>query len=125
MPHRLLLAVGRQSQLTEEPAIGVCSVLTAIREEALIFRRNKIQPVRQRIKQRRIYREPNEACTASSRTLERKPALGLIWSFVFVRFSRVQYFNSRWLRSLSLTTPPKSPSPFPLCGRYGSGSWHF
>lgn len=124
MPHRSLLAVGRQSQLTEKPAIGVCSVLTAIRE-ALIFRRNKIQPVRQRSKQRRIYREPNEACTASSRTLERKPALGLTWSFVFARFSRVQYFNSRWLRSLSLSTPTKSLSPFPLCGRYGSGSWHF
>lgn len=51
MPHRIL-TVGRQSQLTKEPTIDVCSVLTVIRDKELTSRRSEMQPVRQNRKQR-------------------------------------------------------------------------
>lgn len=63
MPHRLL-TMGRQSQPTKESTVGVCSVLTVIRDEELTSRRSKMQPVRQSRKQRWVYTKANEACSS-------------------------------------------------------------
>lgn len=62
---------------------------------------------------------------ASSKALGRELALELIWLLVFVKISRVWCFNGSWLRSLSLSSPPRWPSHFFLCGGWWSSYGDF
>lgn len=89
MPHSLLLTVERPSRLIKEATVGVCCVLTVIRDEELSSRRRKMQTVKQSRRQRWVYREANEGYKAASMVLDRELAFGFIGSFIFVKFSKV------------------------------------